>query len=197
MIITAPTGLYTPVLPTRPSDPGNITYTISTESPPRSPETFVQLPASEEIRRDPEPVFDKEQKRVFAGELIYDITVTSEARTGSGVRQFEVGEILEFSEEETVETDPYNLDDIELRQDLKVIDYEGAGLSDDHEVYLKLSVKDIMTKNPFYLTTEASVEEVSQILMEGNYHAVPVLEDNKVVGIVSTADVIKYLLEAV
>ncbi len=73
----------------------------------------------------------------------------------------------------------------------------GAGLSDDHEVYLKLSVKDIMTKNPFYLTTEASVEEVSQILMEGNYHAVPVLEDNKVVGIVSTADVIKYLLEAV
>lgn len=73
----------------------------------------------------------------------------------------------------------------------------GAGLSDDHDVYKKLKVKDIMTKNPFFLTTEATLEEVSEVLMEGNYHAVPVLEYGKVVGIVSTADVIKYLLEAV
>ncbi len=73
----------------------------------------------------------------------------------------------------------------------------GAGLSDDHEVYMKLKVKDIMTKNPFYMTTDATLEEVSEILMEGNYHAVPVIENDKVVGIVSTADVIKYLLEAV
>ena len=73
----------------------------------------------------------------------------------------------------------------------------GAGLSDDHEVYKTLRVKDIMTKNPFYLTTDATVEEVSEVLTQGNYHAVPVVENKKVVGIVSTADVIKFLLEAV
>ena len=72
----------------------------------------------------------------------------------------------------------------------------GAGLSDDHEVYKKLKVKDIMTKNPFYMTTDATIEDVSEVLMEGNYHAVPVLENEKIVGIVSTADVIKFFLEA-
>lgn len=72
----------------------------------------------------------------------------------------------------------------------------GAGLSDDHEVYKKLKVKDIMTKNPFHMTTDATIEDVSEVLMEGNYHAVPVLENEKIVGIVSTADVIKFFLEA-
>ena len=71
----------------------------------------------------------------------------------------------------------------------------GAGLSDNHEVYKTLKVKDIMTKNPFYLTTDASLKEVSKVFIEGNYHAVPIVESEKVVGIVSTADVIKYLLE--
>lgn len=131
MIIKAPTGLFAPILPTGPSDPGNYTFTISNESVPRSPETFVQLPASEAIRREPEPVFNKEQKRIFAGELIFDITKTSEAVTGSGVRQFEVGEVLEFSEEEQATADPYVLDDIEMRQDLKVIDFASAGLSQE------------------------------------------------------------------
>jgi CBS domain-containing protein len=70
----------------------------------------------------------------------------------------------------------------------------GAGISDDHIIYTKLKVKDIMTPKPFYLTTEASIEEVARILAEGNYHAVPIVKDKKIVGIVSTADVINYFL---
>lgn len=70
----------------------------------------------------------------------------------------------------------------------------GAGISDDNTIYRKLKVKDIMTKNPFYLTTNSTIEEVSKVLAEGNYHAVPVLENNNIVGIVSTADIIKYFL---
>lgn len=70
----------------------------------------------------------------------------------------------------------------------------GAGISDDNTIYRKLKVKDIMTKNPFYLTSSSTIEEVSKVLAEGNYHAVPVLENNKIVGIVSTADIIKYFL---
>ena len=71
----------------------------------------------------------------------------------------------------------------------------GAGLNDDHAVYKNLKVKDIMTPNPFYLTSDETIEEVAKVLTEGSYHAVPILEDQKVVGIVSTADVIKHLLE--
>lgn len=70
----------------------------------------------------------------------------------------------------------------------------GAGISDDNTIYRKLKVKDIMTKNPFYLTSSSTIEEVSKVLAEGNYHAVPVLENNNIVGIVSTADIIKYFL---
>ena len=70
----------------------------------------------------------------------------------------------------------------------------GAGISDDNKVYNELKVKDIMTQNPFYLTTNSTISDVSKVLAEGNYHAVPVLENDNIVGIVSTADIIKYFL---
>ncbi|GAA4296252.1 hypothetical protein GCM10023163_16020 [Aestuariibaculum suncheonense] len=71
----------------------------------------------------------------------------------------------------------------------------GAGINDNHEVYKNLKVKDIMTAKPFYLTTSDSVEDVAKVLSTEYYHAVPVLEGNKLVGIVSTADVINYYLK--
>ena len=70
----------------------------------------------------------------------------------------------------------------------------GAGISDDHKIYKELRVKDIMTQKPFYLTTTATIEDVAKVLAEGYYHAIPILENNKIVGSVSTADIIKFLL---
>ena len=70
----------------------------------------------------------------------------------------------------------------------------GAGLSDDHKIYKTLKVKDIMTPNPFYLTTINTVEDIAEVLVLGKYHAIPILENDRLVGIVSTADIIKYYL---
>ena len=70
----------------------------------------------------------------------------------------------------------------------------GAGISDDHKIYKELKVKDIMTQKPFYLTTSATIEDVAKVLTEGYYHAIPILENNRLVGIVSTVDVIKSFL---
>jgi CBS domain-containing protein len=70
----------------------------------------------------------------------------------------------------------------------------GAGISDDNAIYKKLKVKDILTPNPFYMTTDASVEDVAKVLTEGRYRAIPILENDKLVGIVSTADIIKFFL---
>lgn len=70
----------------------------------------------------------------------------------------------------------------------------GAGIRDDNKIYKELRVKDIMTQNPFHLTTSATIEDVAKVLAKGYYHAVPILENNKIVGIVSTADMIKFLL---
>ena len=73
----------------------------------------------------------------------------------------------------------------------------GAGIKDDNKVYRELMVKDIMTKNPFYLTVDATIEDVSNVLAKGYYHAVPILNNEKIVGIVSTADIIKLFLNTV
>lgn len=70
----------------------------------------------------------------------------------------------------------------------------GAGLSDNHKVYKALKVKDIMTQKPFFLTTNNTVEDVAKVLSKGHYHAVPILENDQLVGIVSTADIITYYL---
>ncbi|WP_345190898.1 CBS domain-containing protein [Algibacter agarivorans] len=71
----------------------------------------------------------------------------------------------------------------------------GAGISDDNKIYKELKVKDIMTQKPFYLTTSATIEDVAKVLAKGYYHAVPILENNKIAGIVSTADIIKFFLD--
>lgn len=72
---------------------------------------------------------------------------------------------------------------------------QGAGLDDSTPVYKALKVKDIMTANPFALEQTASIEEAAQILKKGDYHALPILDGDRVTGIVSTADMIRYFLE--
>ncbi|MBT8253472.1 MAG: CBS domain-containing protein [Flavobacteriaceae bacterium] len=72
---------------------------------------------------------------------------------------------------------------------------KGAGLDDQNAVYNDLSVKDIMTSNPHFRNTDATVEDVAEELAQGDYRAIPILENNRVVGIVSTADVIRFFLK--
>ena len=72
---------------------------------------------------------------------------------------------------------------------------QGAGLDDNNPVYKSLTVKQIMTSNPYALDQGASIEEAAQILKKGDYHALPIVDGQKVVGIVSTADMIRYFLE--
>jgi CBS domain-containing protein len=71
----------------------------------------------------------------------------------------------------------------------------GAGLDDNNPVYESLTVKEIMTSNPFALDQGASIEKAAQILKKGDYHALPIVNGDRIVGIVSTADLIAYFLE--
>ncbi len=70
----------------------------------------------------------------------------------------------------------------------------GAGLDDDDTIYHELTVRDIMTAYPYSLSSTVTIDEVAEELIKGRYRAIPIVEDQKVVGIVSTADVIKYYL---
>lgn len=72
---------------------------------------------------------------------------------------------------------------------------KGAGLDDKNEVYTNLTVKDIMTPNPKFMESNATVKQAAEILSEGNFRALPIVENQKVVGIVSTADIIRFYLD--
>ena len=72
---------------------------------------------------------------------------------------------------------------------------KGAGLDDNNEVYNELTVKDIMTSNPYFSTAEATIEDIAHELSKGNFRAIPIVNNDKeVIGIVSTADIIKHYL---
>lgn len=71
---------------------------------------------------------------------------------------------------------------------------KGAGLDDANEIYHELTVRDIMSSNPYFMGPSATIDEVSEEFIKGRYRAIPIVEDQKVIGIVSTADVINYYL---
>lgn len=72
---------------------------------------------------------------------------------------------------------------------------KGAGLNDNNAIYNELTVKDIMTSKPYAVSPETSISEVAEEFAKGRYHAIPIVENQAVVGIVSTADMIRFYLK--
>lgn len=59
----------------------------------------------------------------------------------------------------------------------------------------QMPVEKAMTPNPQTVSPGVSIREVGSILHEKNFSALPVVEDQKLVGMVTTKDLIGYLLE--
>lgn len=57
-----------------------------------------------------------------------------------------------------------------------------------------LLAKEVMTKEVFGLTTESKMEDAANLLMKNQFHCVPVLQDKRVVGIITTLDIIHYTM---
>lgn len=68
---------------------------------------------------------------------------------------------------------------------------EGA----DEAILEMLSISQVMTQKPRTVEASLSIRDVAEILASEEYHALPVIENGQLVGIVTTTDVIKYLLE--
>ena len=54
-------------------------------------------------------------------------------------------------------------------------------------------VEDIMSSNPRYVSKEMSITEVSNIMMETGFNGLPVLEDGKLVGIITQTDILRLI----
>jgi CBS domain-containing protein len=68
---------------------------------------------------------------------------------------------------------------------------EGA----DEAILEMLSIPQVMTQKPRTVDASLSIREVAEILATEEYHALPVIENGELAGIVTTTDVIKYMLE--
>ena len=69
---------------------------------------------------------------------------------------------------------------------------------DDHVdsiVYNMFSIEQVMAKKIVSVSPSSSVKEVAEILAKSEFHALPVVDKNILVGIVTTTDLINYLLK--
>lgn len=57
------------------------------------------------------------------------------------------------------------------------------------------SVTDAMTKELTTLTASQTVRDATTVLSAGDFHSLPVVDDNTIVGIVTSTDLLKYFLD--
>lgn len=55
------------------------------------------------------------------------------------------------------------------------------------------TLEDLMQAHPVTLPVTASIREAAEILSEGKFHALPIVEGKNLAGIVSSADLIRFL----
>ena len=67
--------------------------------------------------------------------------------------------------------------------------------ADAFEMDDALKIEQVMSKQIDSIKAEDQIKEAAELLAKGRYHALPVLEDGKLAGIVTSTDIIKYLLE--
>lgn len=82
--------------------------------------------------------------------------------------------------------------------DVLRVSFGGAG--DERAVDATLdhtmTIEQLMQKDPVSVRESAPIREAAQVLVQGNFHSLPVVSDgHKLVGMVTSTDLIRYLLE--
>ncbi|WP_074406470.1 MULTISPECIES: CBS domain-containing protein [Aquimarina] len=65
----------------------------------------------------------------------------------------------------------------------------------DTVVYEMFTIEQVMAKNLVSVSSSTTIKEVAEILSKKEFHALPVVDNDKLVGIVTTTDLINYLLD--
>lgn len=64
----------------------------------------------------------------------------------------------------------------------------------DTTVYNLFTIEQVMAKDVVSVAPNTTIQEVAEFLSKKEFHALPVVENDALVGIVTTTDLIKYLL---
>lgn len=68
---------------------------------------------------------------------------------------------------------------------------EGA----DEAILDMLTISQVMTSKPKTVSSDMIIKDLAQIFAKEDFHALPVVDHDELKGIVTTTDVVKYLLE--
>ena len=129
MIINYPTGLYVDVI----SD--NITWTISSTTPPVAVSKYIQIPVTEQIRPIPGKSHGDE-RRGSMGALVFSINEATYTEIPSNKKSYGEGDIIEFTDASVLSLDMPSSQRIETRHNTNVLDLRGLGMKEEQVAQL-------------------------------------------------------------
>jgi len=65
----------------------------------------------------------------------------------------------------------------------------------DEAILDMLTISQVMTSKPKTVSSETIIRDLAEIFVKEDFHALPVVDDGQLKGIVTTTDVVKYFLE--
>lgn len=75
-----------------------------------------------------------------------------------------------------------------------------ADLNDDEDgvesvIFDNYTISQVMTKMPVFIDISYSVKDAAELLSQQSFHSLPVVDEGKLIGIVTSTDLIKYLIK--
>ena len=161
MIIEQPTKLYESLLPVGQAA-GNITWTISSNDPPRITTTVPLLTSTDEFRPLPKMIFKPACRELGVGEYVFNLSYTLATKAGTGRKQYESGQIIDFTQETLPTVDTLLVPDtVEIQQNTNYIDLSAFGLTNADIAALDTSARNNMNNAISTLNfTQASINSI-------------------------------------
>lgn len=72
--------------------------------------------------------------------------------------------------------------------------YDEDEIQIDNAIYEMLCIEQLMVKSPVKVTSDITIKDAAEILAKNEFHALPVVDNGVLVGIVTTTDLLLYLI---
>ena len=78
---------------------------------------------------------------------------------------------------------------------ISFVDSYGDNESIDTTIYNMLSISQVMANDPVNVSSNSIIKDVASLLATKEFHALPVVDNEKLVGIITTTDLLNYLVD--
>jgi len=73
---------------------------------------------------------------------------------------------------------------------------ETTGESYSNKILYVTKASDVMTPNPVVVSSDHSLDFAIELLLQGQFHALPVVKDERILGIITSKDMLEYIADA-